>query len=121
MSIRGEGHVIIGNVSTSRIEAEPGNIEGGSAAEPSWNASTNGTGWTFAEDAKLIGNNCGVVVSGPASNQPYTPLRTLIENHTGSVTIESGARQTIDRRTLPPSQAVPVASEILASQVGPNS
>ena len=121
ISIRGEGHTVTGNNSNSRIEAEPGNIEGGSAAEPSWNSSANGTGWTFAEDAKLIGNNCGIVVSGPGTGQPYTPLRTLIESHTGSVSIESGARQTIDRRNSSPSIVVPVAYEILASQVGPYS
>ena len=122
LNIRGEGHAIIGNVSTSRIQCEPGNIEGGSAAEPSWNSSVNGVGWTFAEDAKLIGNNCGITVDGPNGTvQPYAPLRTLIESHTGSVSIVSGARQAIDRRNDPPSQVVPVAYELLASQVGPYS
>jgi hypothetical protein len=121
VNVRGEGHVVIGNYSpTGRITAERGNIEGGSAQEPSWNNS-NGPGWTFAEDAKLIGNNAGLWVRGPASDLPYPPLRTLIENHTGSVEIHSGARQTIDRRNSPPSMVVPVAYELKASQVGPTS
>ena len=122
ISIRGEGHEIIGNYYPGgRIRPSPGNIEGGSAAKSSWNSSANGVGWTFAEDAKLIGNTSSILVDATVTGQPYTPLRTLIEDHTGSITIESGARQTIDRRNAAASQVVPVAFQLSASDVGPYS
>ena len=124
ITIRGRNHTVIGNhLPNSRIEADPGNIPNGSAGEPTWFTETGTKGWTYAEDAKLIGNECAIQVDGIDPRPPfnYTPLRTLIEDHTGSVTISSEARQTIDRRNEAASQMVPVAFELLASEVGPNS
>jgi hypothetical protein len=127
INIRGKGNKVLGNYTPNdRIQLDPGNIPVGSEGEDTWATDAPGVkGWSHAEDVACIGNTGAIVVNGQNLRwRPpliYTPLRTLIENHTGSVNISSQARQTIDRRNQPASQVVPVAFRLLASQVGPYS
>jgi hypothetical protein len=117
ISMYGKGHKIFGNRSGVRLR--PGNASEDQMS--TWNSSVQGKAWTFAEDVDCIGNIGSITVEGPDPSRKLllAPLRTLIENHTGSVTISSEARETIDRRNEAASQVVPVAYELLASQVGP--
>lgn len=121
ISIRGDDALVEGNVNSpqtgSPIVANMGNIPDGSLGEPT---TTERPGWTYARRAKFIGNTAPLRLREGTATRPYPSVDSLIEDHTGTISIEGGVTGTVDRRNDPASITVTTAFELTSADVGPN-